>query len=179
MQYRIDVRSKGVRAADVNLDKLIASGMTPEPKTRFSNSVLDDVKAKEDAADKAENAKVKADVNGGVPELDPEAKAKREKKLLEMQERDAPNPNAGNEDPKEDPAAVAAAANAGENNKKAALVQMHGDEPDPTIEGTKVASVRGPPGAPIGYGVHKLAAEAVNPYAAKLEYRAAQPANGI
>ena len=94
-----------------------------------------------------------------------------------MQARDAPNPNAGNEDPKEDPAAVAAAANGAD--KKAALVQMHGDEPDPTIEGTKVASVRGPPGAPIGYGVHKLAAEGANPYAAKLEYRAAQPANGI
>jgi len=43
---------------------------------------------------------------------------------------------------------------------------------------TKVDSVKGPPGAPIGYGVHKLSIEGGNPYRAKLEYRADEPVNG-
>jgi len=47
------------------------------------------------------------------------------------------------------------------------------------IEATKIESVKGPPGAPIGYGVHKLSVEGGNPYAAKQMYRAEAPANGV
>lgn len=41
----------------------------------------------------------------------------------------------------------------------------------------KIESVRGPPGAPIGYGVHKLAIEGGAPYAAKKTVE--EPAPGI
>jgi hypothetical protein len=47
------------------------------------------------------------------------------------------------------------------------------------IATTKVESVRGPPGAPIGFGVHKLSVEGGNPYAAKQMYRADEPVRGI
>jgi len=71
--------------------------------------------------------------------------------------------------------------------KEAALIQMSGDYVTKAdeeaaaaaiIAATKVDSVRGPPGAPIGYGVHKLSIEGGNPYRAKLEYRADEPVNG-
>jgi len=102
--------------------------------------------------------------------------------------KDAPNPNAKPADPATDPAAAAKASNdmeassakkAAETDKKAApkaaLSQMR-DEEDPT----KIESVRGPSnGAPIGYGVHKLANEGGAPYAGKQMYRAEQPVNGV
>ena len=40
MQYRRDVGSQGVRAANATLDKLVAAGMTSEPKVRFDNSII-------------------------------------------------------------------------------------------------------------------------------------------
>ena len=49
-----------------------------------------------------------------------------------------------------------------EKKDAAALMQLRIRE-DPT----KILSVNGPPAAPIGYGVHKLAIEGGNPYAAK------------
>lgn len=52
---------------------------------------------------------------------------------------------------------------------------MKKEEEDPL----KIESVRGPPGAPIGFNVHKLAIEGGNPYRAKLEYRAEEPERGI
>jgi hypothetical protein len=55
---------------------------------------------------------------------------------------------------------------------KAALAQIKDiASGDPT----SIDSVAGPPAAPIGYGVHKLATEGGNPYAAKQMYRAAEP----
>lgn len=111
--------------------------------------------------------------------------------------KDAPNPNAQPEDPSTDPAAaakrdndmekasaaktVAADANAAKA-KKAALAQVRGDvdpEVAAAIAATKIESVKGPPAAPIGYGVHALSIEGGNPYAAKQMYRAAEPAMGI
>ena len=47
------------------------------------------------------------------------------------------------------------------------------------IAATSIESVKGPPGAPIGYGVHKLAVEGGNPYAAKQMYRSAEPIPGV
>merc|ERR1712127_991127 len=52
---------------------------------------------------------------------------------------------------------------------------MRGDEVDPL----KIESVRGPPGAPIGYGVHKLSIEGGEPYAGKQMYRAVEPVAGV
>jgi hypothetical protein len=124
--------------------------MTNTPKSRWGfNSVLNDVPAKEEAADKAKNAKVKADPNAGAPkDEEPVSEAKRN-------------------------AAIAAAAATPEvEAPKAALAQMRDINGDPT----KIDSVRGPSdGAPIGYGVHKLALEGGNPYAAKQMYRAEEP----
>ena len=155
--------------------------MTDTPKVRFDNSILKDIKD-EKADDKAAEAKVKADVNGGVPETTKESDPAKVAKAIEAAAKDAPNPNAAPADPKTDPAAVAAAANKMEDSsaKKAeksdkapaaALAQMRGVNGDPT----KIDSVKGPPGAPIGYGVHKLALEGGNPYAAKQMYRAEEP----
>jgi hypothetical protein len=109
--------------------------------------------------------------------------------------KDAPNPNAKPEDPTTDPAAAAkrendmekasaAKADAKEAPKKAALAQWVTEEDekaasDKIIARTGVESVRGPPGAPIGYGVHALSIEGGNPYAAKQIYRAEEPARGI
>jgi hypothetical protein len=71
------------------------------------------------------------------------------------------------------PAAEGAAA---EVAPAAALAQMRMRDVDPT----KIESVRGPSnGAPIGYGVHKLAIEGGNPYAAKQMYRAEEPIPGV
>jgi len=67
MAYRKEVGEKGFRAADATLNKLVAAGMTDTPKVRFDNSILKDIKD-EKAEDKAAEAKVKADVNGGVAE---------------------------------------------------------------------------------------------------------------
>jgi len=172
--------------------------MTDTPKVRFSNSVLDDVKDKEEKADAAKNASVKADPNSGAPAADAEVTPAKAKKALEAMAKDAPNPNAKPEDPATDPAAVASAANKMEDASsakadatdkvkakaaapKAALSQMRGDDPalEAAIAATKVESVKGPPAAPIGYGVHKLSIEGGNPYRAKLEYRAAAPVEGL
>jgi len=160
--------------------------MTDTPKVRFSNSVLDDVKDKEEKADAAKNASVKADPNSGAPAADAEVTPAKAKKALEAMAKDAPNPNAKPEDPATDPAAVAAAANKMEDASsakadasdkvkakaaapKAALSQLRGN---PTVEemiaATKIESVKGPPAAPIGYGVHKLSIEGGNPYRAEL-----------
>lgn len=68
MQYRRSVAEAGVRAADANLDKLVAAGMTDTPKVRFNNSILQDVEKQEAAADKAANARVVADPNAGAPD---------------------------------------------------------------------------------------------------------------
>ena len=71
--------------------------MTDTPKVRFSNSILDDVKDKEEKADKAKNAAVKADVNAGAPSEDAppsEARAKftREQAKKEMEKELGPEP---------------------------------------------------------------------------------------
>jgi hypothetical protein len=199
MQYRRTLASEGVTAENANYDKLIAAGMTSTPKVRWSNSILDDVAAKEKAADKAKNAATPADPNAGAPstaETDP-AKAKKQ---LEAAAKDAPNPNAAPADPATDPAAAAKAANdiedassakanaaeaAKKKAPKAALAQSiyTTEEEDAMkakiIAATGIESVKGPPGAPIGYGVHKLSVEGGNPYAAKQMYRAEAPANGV
>jgi len=199
MQYRRTLASEGVKAENANYDKLIAAGMTSTPKVRWSNSILDDVAAKEEAADKAKNAATPADPNAGAPstaETDP-AKAKKQ---LEAAAKDAPNPNAAPADPATDPAAAAKAANdmedassakanaaeaAKKKAPKAALAQSiyTTEEEDAMkakiIAATGIESVKGPPGAPIGYGVHKLSVEGGNPYAAKQMYRAEAPANGV
>ena len=52
---------------------------------------------------------------------------------------------------------------------------MKKEEEDPL----KIESVKGPPGAPIGFNVHKLAIAGGNPYRAKLEYRAEEPVKGV
>jgi len=195
MQYRRDVGETGVRAEDANLDKLIAAGMNDQPKVRFSNSILDDVAAKEEAADKAKNASVKADPNSGAPPADTaETNPVKAKKALERMAKDAPNPNAKPEDPTTDPAAAAkrdndmekasAAKAEAKETKKAALAQWVTEEDekaasDKIIARTSVESVKGPPGAPIGYGVHALSIEGGNPYAAKQIYRAEEPARGV
>ena len=66
---------EGIRADDAGFNKMLAPGMTNTPKSRWGfNSVLNDVVAKEEAADKANNAKVVADPNSGAPkeaEVDP------------------------------------------------------------------------------------------------------------
>ena len=182
MAYRREVGEKGFRAADATLNKLVAAGMTDTPKVRFDNSILKDIKD-EKADDKAADAKVKADVNGGVPEVTAAADPAKIKKAIEAAAKDAPNPNAAPADPSTDPAKVAAAANAMEDSaaKKAeksdkapaaALAQMRDINGDPT----KIDSVRGPSdGAPIGYGVHKLSIAGGNPYAAKQMYRSEEP----
>jgi len=173
--------------------------MTNTPKSRWGfNSVLNDVPAKEEAADKAKNAKVKADPNAGAPkDEEPVSEAKRNAAIAAAA-KDAPNPVAVDADPATDPAKIAAAENAMEEESskkaeakekaakkapaaavipeveapKAALAQMRDINGDPT----KIDSVRGPSeGAPIGYGVHKLALEGGNPYAAKQMYRAEEP----
>jgi hypothetical protein len=162
--------------------------MTAEPKFRYSNSILNDVVAKEADADKAKNAGVVADPNAGAPST-PETDPAKIKKALDAAAKDAPNPNAQEADPATDPAALAAASNSAEEPKPetaaevapaaegaaaevapaAALAQMRMRDVDPL----KIESVRGPSnGAPIGYGVHKLSIEGGNPYAAKQMYRA-------
>jgi hypothetical protein len=193
MTYRRDAGEVGVRADDANLDKLISAGMTDTPKVRWSNSILDDVKAKEESDDKKKNASVKPDVNAGAPAADEEVSPAKAKKALERMAKDAPNPNAQPEDPATDPAAAAKAENAMEaasaaktvaadataaKAKKAALAQIRDVDPEvaAAIAATKIESVKGPPGAPIGYGVHALSIEGGNPYAAKQMYRAAEPA---
>jgi len=204
MQYRRDVEQAGVHAEGASFDKLIAAGMTSGPKVRWSNSILDDVKDKDEKADKAKNSKVKADVNAGAPDAAAEVTPAKAKKTLEALAKDAPNPNAQPEDPATDPAAVAAMANKMEDTSsakaaatdaakakaapKAALSQMRGDYETAAeaaaieaarVATTKVESVKGPPGAPIGYGVHKLSVEGGNPYAAKQIYRAEAPVPGV
>jgi len=174
MQYRVDMREKGVRAADANLDKIIAAGMTETPKARFDNSILVDELAKNKADDAKANGAVKGDVNGGA--TDRKADSDHVNKVLNRMAKDAPNPKAAAADPSTDPAAVAAAANAGEA-PKAAPAAAFAQEPEE--DPTKIESVRGPPGAPLGYGVHKLSVEGGNPYAAKQMYRAEAPVNGI
>lgn len=57
--------------------------MTDTPKVRFSNSVLDDVKDKEEKADAAKNASVKADPNSGAPAADAEVSPAKAKAALE------------------------------------------------------------------------------------------------
>ena len=58
---------------------MTAAGMTDTPKVRFNNSVLNDVPAKEEAADKATNAKVKADPNAGAAADEAKAPAAKAK----------------------------------------------------------------------------------------------------
>ena len=158
--------------------------MTDGPKSRWGfNSVLNDVKDKEEKADKAKNDSVKADVNGGAPDADAPMSDNKKKNLLKLDAEKNPNPNAKPEDPETDPTAAAARANimedasaaktAAKETKKAALMQIGEDDP------TKIESVRGPPGAPIGYGVHKLAIEGGAPYAGKQMYRAEEPVPGV
>ena len=105
--------------------------------------------------------------------------------------KDAPNPNAKPEDPKTDPIAVATAANKMEDSaaKKSAASDAKAAKDAPKApaaalaqikdiasgDPTKIDSVKGPPGAPIGFGVHKLSTEGGNPYAAKQMYRAEEP----
>jgi hypothetical protein len=186
----------GLRADETGYNKILAPGMTNTPKSRWGfNSVLNDVPAKEEAADKAKNAKVVADPNAGAPkDEEPVSEAKRNAAIAAAA-KNAPNPVAVDADPATDPAAVAAAENKMEDESskkaekkeaaakapkaaipeveapKAALAQMRGVDGDPT----KIDSVKGPPGAPIGYGVHKLSLEGGNPYAAKQMYRAEEP----
>jgi len=78
LTYRQEVGSKGVRASDATLDKLVAKGMTPEPKVRFDNSIIADKKNNsaydtflapelDPKAAKDANAKISADPNAGAP----------------------------------------------------------------------------------------------------------------
>ena len=69
LDYRQEMGSKGVRAIDATLDKLVAAGMTPGPKVRFDNSILSkDLPPELDPnAGKKENKKVSADPNAGAP----------------------------------------------------------------------------------------------------------------
>jgi hypothetical protein len=95
-------------------------------------------------ADKLEKEDAEAVKDGGKP--GEEAAAKAEEKV-EAKEEEAKGEEAG----------------ATEEEVKA-LMQLRVRDVDPT----KIESVRGPSnGAPIGYGVHKLAIEGGNPYAAK------------
>ena len=172
--------------------------MTDTPKARFNNSILQDIPKEEDA-DKAKNAAIPADPNAGAPKT-AETDPKKAKKQLEAMAKKDPNPNAAPADPKTDPAASAKAANDMEaaSAKKAEATDAKAAAPKAAslaqsiyttaeedamkakiIEATKIESVKGPPGAPIGYGVHKLAVEGGNPYAAKQMYRAAEPIPGI
>jgi hypothetical protein len=179
---------KGFTAAGANLDKLIAKGMTDTPKVRFDNSIMRDVEKEEAAADKAKNDALPADINAGAPPVDAEVSTAKAMKALERMAKDAPNPNAKPEDPATDPAAAAkrdndmeksaaAKGDAKEAPKKASLIQKmsQGYKDDEAAANaakmatTKIESVRGPPGAPIGYGVHKLAIEGGNPYAFRQE----------
>jgi hypothetical protein len=114
---------------------------------------------------------------------------------MEQMAKDAPNPNAAPADPKTDPVAVATAANKMEDSsaKKAATSDAKAAKDAPKApaaalaqikdiasgDPTKIDSVRGPPGAPIGFGVHKLATEGGNPYAAKQMYRAEEPVPNV
>ena len=190
MEYRKEVGEKGFRAADATLDKLVAAGMTDTPKVRFNNSILP-VKD-EAAADKAAAAAVVADPNSGAPAVGtPETDPAKAKIQLEKMAKDAPNPNAALADPTTDPVAVASAANKMEDSsaKKSAASDAKAAEGAPKApaaalaqirdiasgDPTKIDSVRGPPGAPIGFGVHKLSVEGGNPYAAKQMYRAEEP----
>ena len=178
---------EGVRANDAGFNKMIAAGMTDTPKSRWGvNSVLNDP-VKDEAADKAKNVAVVADPNAGAPSGDVAVNPEKQKKAIEKAAADAPNPMATPADPATDPAAMAAAANkmddatsakaeakdaAKKAAPKAALAQIrdiNGGDP------TKIDSVAGPPGAPIGWGVHKLSTEGGNPYAAKQMYRAEEP----
>jgi hypothetical protein len=191
----------GLRADETGYNKILAPGMTNTPKSRWGfNSVLNDVPAKDAAADKAKNAKVVADPNAGAPKDEEPVSEEKRNAAIAAAAKDAPNPVAVDADPATDPAAVAAAENKMEDESskkaekkdaaakapaaafiapplnpadapKAALAQMRDVNGDPT----KIDSVKGPPGAPIGYGVHKLALEGGNPYAAKQMYRAEEP----
>jgi len=162
--------------------------MTDGPKMKWGfNSILNDIEKKPVDADKEADAKVKADPNAGAPAADAPVSPEKAKKALAAAAKDAPNPNAKPEDPATDPAASAKAANDMEASSakknaetdkkaapKAALSQMRDEDP------TKIESVRGPSnGAPIGYGIHKLANEGGAPYAGKQMYRAEQPVNGV
>ena len=110
----------------------------------------------------------------------------KKKNLLKLEAAANPNPNAKPEDPATDPAAAAARANAQDassaaknaatDKKAGALAQFSDDTISKDFNG-KIESVRGPPGAPIGYGVHKLSVEGGNPYAAKKTVE--EPVNGI
>jgi hypothetical protein len=90
LQYRRDVGEKGVRAADANLDKLVAAGMTDTPKVRFNNSTL----LPELNKDAAANAAVVADPNAGAPAAGAEVSPVKAKKALEALAKESPNPNA-------------------------------------------------------------------------------------
>ena len=187
MEYRKEVGEKGFRAADATLNKLVAAGMTDTPKVLFNNSILP---VKDDAKDdKAADAKVVADPNAGAPEGDKAVSPEKLKKAIEQAAKDAPNPNAAPADPKTDPVAVATAANKMEDSsaKKSAASDAKAAKDAPKApaaalaqikdiasgDPTKIDSVRGPPGAPIGFGVHKLSS--IDPYAAKQMYRAEEP----
>jgi hypothetical protein len=169
--------------------------MTDTPKTRWSNSILDDVKDKEEKADKAKNASIKADPNAGAPAADaPVDPKKAAKAIAELAKKD-PNPMAKPEDPATDPMAAAKAANdmeratsdtsdkkdaaaaTAKKAKAAALAQVGGvdDEATAAIVATHIESVNGPPAAPIGYGVHKLSIEGGNPYAEAQNLRKGEP----
>jgi hypothetical protein len=170
--------------------------MTDAPKAKWGfNSILNDV-AKEQADDKAKNAAVKADPNAGAPAADaPVDPKKAAKAIAELAKKD-PNPMAKPEDPTTDPMAAAKAANdmeratsdasdkndaaaAASKKAKAALAQVHGDDATEAIVATHIDSVKGPPGAPIGYGVHKLSVEGGNPYAQAQNLRDGEPVRGI
>ena len=191
---------EGVRANDAGFNKIIAAGMTNTPKSRWGvNSVLNDP-VKDEAADKAKNVAVVADPNAGAPTGDVAVNPEKMKKAIEQAAKDAPNPNATPADPATDPAAMAAAENKMDDEssakaeakdvaKKAASAGKIPELTPPKApaaalsqirdiasgDPTKIDSVRGPPGAPIGFGVHKLATEGGNPYSAKQMYRAEEP----
>ena len=200
-QYRRTMGETGLRADETGYNKILAPGMTNTPKSRWGfNSVLNDVPAKGEAADKASNAKTKADPNAGAPADDAVVPELKRAAAIKAAAKEAPNPNAAPADPATDPAAVAAAENAIEKASeeksaakaaakkapaaapaevaapKAALAQ---GEPPVDDAPFKIESVKGPPGAPISYGVHKLSIEGGDPYAAKQMYRAPEPAPGV
>jgi hypothetical protein len=97
IQYRKDIGEKGVKAADANLDKLVAAGMTDTPKARFNNSALvPELNITFDAAkaDAKANAAIVADPNAGAPAAGAEVSPVKAKKALEALAKESPNPNA-------------------------------------------------------------------------------------
>jgi DNA polymerase III gamma/tau subunit len=174
--------------------------MTDTPKVRFDNSIIADKKNNsaydtflapelEAAADKAKNSKTSADPNSGAPKdpqaVEDEKKAKKEaeeKKKEGEEEKKDEKTEEKKEETKVEKKEEEKRKNSDEkkeekkeekkDEKKAALAQIREDP-------LKIPSVKGPPGAPIGFNVHALGSSAADPYAEQQSARAGEPTNGV